>query len=248
MQQIDYRFYKLSWTEYLIYGCIYLFISAIISILFYNALFPVFLFLLFLKFFYRFVSSYLCQKRKNTLIIQFRDMINSISVSLNSGYSIENSIRETYQEIKILYGTDSYIYSELNIMLRKLALNVPIEIIFYEFAQRSDCDDIIMFSQILNITKRNGGDLISIIKTSAETIGEKIDIQREIATSIAAKKFEQNIMFCMPPVIMLYIRLFSKDFFSPVYYNIPGIILMSFCLILYIASIFLGLKISTIKN
>ena len=105
-----------------------------------------------------------------------------------------------------------------------------------------------MFSQVLSITKRNGGDLIAIIRTSSETIGLKIDVQREISVSIAQKKFEQNIMVIMPIAIMSYIRLSSKGFFTPVYHNAAGIFLMTICLTLYLFAIILGFKLTSVKT
>lgn len=247
MTPINYSSYTLSLNDYLFYGLAFMTVSGIISFLFYDSLLPVLFMVCFIRIYYRYVSRYLCEKRKQKLILQFRDMINSISVSLNSGYSIENSIRETYREMLILYGTNSYIQKELELMLGKLAVNIPVENIFSEFSGRSSCDDIIMFSQVLMITKRNGGDLIAIIRTSAETIGEKIDVQRDIENAIASRKFEQNIMFFMPVIIMIYIRISSKGFFSPVYHNTAGIILMTVCLIIYISAVITGLKLSTVK-
>lgn len=247
MTQILYGSYKLSLMEYLLYGVIYLSVSGIISYLYYDSLIPILFILPFINIYYKYISQFLCNRRKNVLILQFRDMINSISVSLNSGYSIENSLKDACREILILYGENSYIHNEISFMLKKLAINIPIEKIFSDFAMRSECNDIIMFSQILVIAKRNGGDLISIIKSSSETIGEKIDIKREIESAVSSKKLEQNIMFIMPIVIMIYIRISSKGFYDTVYHNITGIFFMTLCLFIYISAIIIGLKISTVK-
>lgn len=247
MIHINYSSYQLNIKEYIIYGLAYILMLGIVSFLFYDSLIPILIFSPGLMIYYNFISVYLCEHRKKQLVLQFRDMINSISVSLSSGYSIENAINEAYGEMLVLYGDASLICEELRVMLNKLSLCVPIETIFLEFAKRSFCDDIHMFAQILVIAKRNGGDLISIIKNSSETIGEKIDIKREIFTAISSKLFEQYIMFVMPPAIMGYIRISSPDYFQVVYHNLLGIVLMSICLALYIFSIILGLKFTTIK-
>ena len=230
MIQIEYEVYRLSFIEYLLYGIIYLFLSAIISFLFYDSFIPVIIIAPFIIIYYKYISNFLCEKRKNSLILEFRDMLHSISASLNSGYSIENTIKEAYTEMVILYGRNSYICNELDLMLKKLAINIPIEKIFSDFSIRSQCNDILMFSQILTIAKRNGGD-----------------INREIATVLSSRKYEQNIMSLMPVVIMSYIRLSSDGFFEPVYHNITGILIMSLCLILYLLAIVIGLKFSAVK-
>ena len=246
MTQLSYEKYKLSFIEYFAYGLLYIAILFIISYLFYDSLIPALTLFPLTTIYYRCIKKYLCNRRKHQLLLQFRDMINAISVSLNSGYSIENSIRESLNEMKILYGDTSYIYYEIEMMVKKLTLHIPIEKIFSDFASRSACSDIQMFAQILVIAKRNGGDLISIIKSSSDTISEKIDIEREIATSIASKQFEQRIMFIMPLAIMSYIKFSSAGFFDSVYHNPTGIFLMSVCLIIYILAVILGLKLSTI--
>lgn len=245
--QIEYKIYRLSFIEYLLYGTVYLSISAIVAFLFYDSFIPVTVTFPLILIYYKYISRFLCKKRKERLLLQFRDMLHSISASLNSGYSIENSIKEAKNEMIILYGKTSYICNELDFMSKKLAINIPIEKIFSDFSVRSQCNDIIMFSQILMIAKRNGGDLIAIIKSSSQTIGEKIDINREIATALSSRKYEQNIMFLMPIVIMIYIRLSSDGFFAPVYHNITGVLIMSVCLMLYILAVVSGLKLSTVN-
>lgn len=171
MTQTQYSVYQLSPIEYLLYGILYLSALAVISFLFYDSLIPVIFILPFILIYYKYISRFLCSRRKNILILQFRDMLHSISVSLNSGYSIENSLKEANNEMTVLYGKASYICNELDIMSKKLAINIPVEKIFSDFSIRSQCSDIIMFSQILMIAKRNGGDLIAIIKASSQTIG-----------------------------------------------------------------------------
>ena len=247
MTQMNYNEYHLSILEYIAYGSGFMTVLLIVVFLFFNSVIPVLLLSPFMIVYYKFIRRYLCEKRKNLLVYEFRDFINALSASLNSGYALENAVKEAHKEMLILYGRHSYMNAEADIMLKLLALNIPIEKIFADFANRCQCTDIITFSQIIIIAKRNGGDLISIIKSSSETISEKISLKNDIATTIAAKQFEQNIMFVMPIAIMTYIRCMSEGYFDPVYHTPVGIALMTACLIIYIFAVILGLKISRIK-
>lgn len=247
MTQTNYREYHLSLWEYIIYSGIFFAVLIIVCLLFFNSVVPALLISPLILIYYKLVKRHLCEKRKNQLLYEFRDFINALSASLNSGYSLENSIKEAHREIQILHGSRSYMCAETDLMLKLLALNVPVEKVFADFAARCECADIITFSQILIIARRNGGDLISIIKSSSGTISEKIALKNDIATAIAAKQFEQNIMFVMPVAIMAYIRCMSKGYFDPVYGTPLGIIIMLFCLAGYIAAVLLGLKISKIN-
>ena len=57
---------------------------------------------------------------------------------------------------------------------------------------------------------------------------------------ISGKKYEQGIMNIVPVGIMVYISVTSKGFFDIMYGNILGILVMSFCLIVYVATIILA--------
>ena len=58
-----------------------------------------------------------------------------------------------------------------------------------------------------------------IIQTSARMLGDKIDVRKEIETTLAAKKAEQMIMSLMPAGIILYLKLTSPGFLSVLYGN-----------------------------
>lgn len=89
--------------------------------------------------------------------------------------------------------------------------------------------------------------MISIIKSTAFVLREKIELKEEIETIVSSRKFEQLIMYLMPFVIFIYIDLTQHGFFSPLYHNITGIIVSTFCLIIYMCSILISKKILEIE-
>ena len=86
-----------------------------------------------------------------------------------------------------------------------------------------------------------------IIQTSARMLGDKIDVKKEIESTLAAKKAEQTIMSLMPAGIILYLKLTSPDFLSVLYGNPFGICAMTLCLGIYGMSYWLGHKIVDIE-
>ena len=89
--------------------------------------------------------------------------------------------------------------------------------------------------------------MISIIKNTVRTISEKIETENEIQVVISAKKMEQKIMSVVPFIIIGYLKLTSADFIAKLYNNIVGVLVMSVCLILYIAAVGLSKKIVDIS-
>ena len=86
-----------------------------------------------------------------------------------------------------------------------------------------------------------------IIQTSARMLGDKIDIKKEIETTLAAKKAEQMVMSLMPAGIILYLKLTSPGFLGVLYGNPFGIAAMTLCLGIYGFSYWLGRKIVDIE-
>lgn len=247
MDLIDYKVYKLTVREYILYGASGIAFILLISYLFYHSLIPSVFFLPFSVIYFRQIAAMLCNRRNERLCKQFTDVLMSMSASLETGCSIENAIWEAYLQISVIYSRDSYMAKELMAIYNQLKISIPIEEAFSNLAARTVDDDIITFCEILKIAKRTDGNIASIIRTTAETLNTKFDINREIRMNINGKKFEQLIMTAMPVLIIIYIRLSSPDFFNPLYHNAAGIILTSVCLFFYGLSILLSIKITKIK-
>lgn len=244
MNLIDYRVYKLSLKEYFIFGLAGIIILITFSLLFYNSLIPAVFLTPSFVFYFKQLKVFLLKLRNERLCNQFKDAILSISASLETGYSIENSIWEAYLEISVIYSRNSYMSKELDAIYNQIKLSIPIEDAFSNFSKRTDIEDITTFCEILKIAKRTDGNLVAIISSTVKTISQKLDIKREINTNINGKKFEQLIMAIMPICIILYIKLSTPDFFNPIYHNIAGIIFVSICLLVYAFAIFISTKIT----
>ena len=56
--------------------------------------------------------------------------------------------------------------------------------------------------------------MISIIRNTANQIGDKIDVKREIDTVLAAKKYEFRVMAAIPYAIIGYMSLASRNLWT----------------------------------
>lgn len=174
---------------------------------------------------------------------QFKDCILSLAASLRTGYSPENAWSEVHREMVLLHGEKSVIVREIENIRHKLMIKQPLETILAEFGERSGVEDIKNFADVFRIAKRGGGDLVSIISSTAKTISDKADVQREIQTIISAKKLEQKIMIVMPLVILVYMEVFNRGFLDVLYESAVGRVIMTGCFLMYMTAFFLGEKI-----
>ena len=191
-------------------------------------------------------SEELHKQRRERLKMQFKDGMQSVAFSLNSGYSIENAWKEAIVEMRLLYGENSEIVTEFQRIINRLERNENIEDVLEEFAKKSGVADIEYFAAVFRYAKRYGGDLIAIIRHTAETIREKNETYNEIQT-IIGKKMEQKVMSAVPFFLLGYMKLTAWDFICPLYGNPAGVLMMSISLMVYIGADYIAGKIVEIE-
>ncbi|KAB1438637.1 type II secretion system F family protein [Candidatus Galacturonibacter soehngenii] len=244
---IHYDEYKFTKIEAILYGGEWLGLSILIGWLFYHSIFAIIILFACIKFFYDDKKKILNDKRRKELNFQFKDAISSLSNALAAGYSVENAIAESYDELALVYSKDALIMRELYHIMRKLEMNETIESLLADLAKRSKDEDIKSFTEVFSIAKRSGGDFLAIIDMTVNSITGKIEVKREINVLLANKRLEQKIMNLIPMFIILYIRITSKEYFNILYHNIFGIIVMTICLSIYLLAYWLGRNIVDVE-
>lgn len=189
-----------------------------------------------------------CERRKqNAFLLQFKEMIQNMATVLNTGYSVENALRETQKELALLYPEKEMISRELAVMVRQIRMQLPVEQVLEEFAARVKLEDVKTFSTVFAAGKRSGGDLMEIIHSTSIQMSGKIEVKREIETLLAAKRYEFKVMSVIPYGIIFYMGLSFPEFMSCLYGNVIGIGVMTICLAIYTGASALGAKIVNIE-
>lgn len=193
--------------------------------------------------YFRKIESDKIQRCREELSMQFKECILSVSTALNAGYSIENAFMESRKDMEILYGEESLIYRELELIRRGLVINITLEELLFDLGKRSNIEEIRQFATVFSIAKRGGGKLDEVIRSTAELIGQRLEAYQELQIVLSGRRMEQNIMKLIPFVVLGYVGATYPGYFSPLYYNLQGVLIMTGCLILYLAAYVLGEKI-----
>lgn len=186
------------------------------------------------------------KKQEKQITWEFREGLQGIASSLGAGYSIENAFVEARKDLLLLYGAESILAKEFLWIGNQLELNQPIEKVLLDFSDRWNTEDIVHFAQVFQTAKRTGGDLIAITHSTAEKIGQKIEVKREIQTMIAGKKMESRIMTCIPLGMILYFWICSPGFLD-CFYTVSGRFVSTVLFVIYIAAWKWSERISDIK-
>lgn len=244
---MEYKFFKLSIKQNIIsISCIVLGLI-LVSKMFYGNLWMSIVVSPVGYLIYKTIKKKIYKKQIRKMELQFRDMLTSVSDLMQTGYSIENAFVESYKEIVQIYGKNSMIGKEMRLINSRLKLNVNIEKIIADFADRYDIDSIKTFYQTFSIAKRTGGNMREIIKNVCETISLKEEIKEEIKVSMNAKRLEQKVMMGIPIFIMMYVTFASPGFLDVMYETFLGNIIMTGCLASYVGSYIWGERIIDIE-
>lgn len=191
----------------------------------------------------------LLAKRKMELNLQFKDALYSLSSSLGAGRSVEGAFKAALSDLKILYpDPQTDIIKEFGYIVRRVAMNEPVESALREFSARAGLEDIKNFADVFAICKRTGGNLVEVIKNTAQVINDKIEVQQEIHVLLSGKKFEQKALVVMP---FLFIGMLSwggdAAYIAPLYAQPVGYVVMGVALLMILCSALISRKIVDIK-
>lgn len=166
------------------------------------------------------------RQKKWELNLAFKDALVCLENSLMVGYSPESSIYESLRGLQQLYGEEHEICREFQRMHRQMELGKSMEETFSEFGLRSNVADIRQLADVFSVVKRTGGNLSEVFRQTGGVLQEKIELKRELHTTIAAKRMEFQVMCVVPYGILLYLRLCAPTMSAVLYHNRFGMLFM----------------------
>ena len=188
----------------------------------------------------------LIEKKKNVLKIQFRDLLDSVSTSLSSGQNVTGAFISAYDDLQLMYGEDESIIKELKVIIDGINNNFEIEKLLMNLGERSGVDDIQSFANVFETAYRKGGNIKDIIKNTQQIIADKMEIESEIETMVAANQMEQKIMMIMPIMIVGMLKMLGEDF-AENFVTPTGLVATTIGVIAFVTAYFVGKKILDIK-
>lgn len=151
-------------------------------------------------------GEYQKKKRLKKLLLEFKDLLETLTSSYSAGQTTTRAFADAQSEMSNLYGEESDIVAELKMINAGLQHNYNIEDLLLNFAARSGLDDVDSFANVFEVCNRKGGNLKQIVGETRSVINDKIEIEMEIQTMVAASRNELNIMMVMPFIIMFTMR------------------------------------------
>jgi len=233
----DYNSFSLSSSQKILFYLVTFTVSLILSWLFYDNLFISSLFLPVLQPIQNIYKNHLIKKRKNTLLLQFKDLLYSLSSLVTVGRSVGQALEDSLEFMRGTYDDSDYIICELNYMTRLMSESRESDIsVLEDFAERTSLDDIRDFAAACKICKETGSNMTKAISNTSNIIGDKISLEKELQTAVAQKKFEGRIVAIAPFVMIFTIKIFSPEYLKPLILTAEGRMISTLALVMIVVS------------
>lgn len=188
------------------------------------------------------------KKKKKILLLQFRDLLYSVSASMALGRNMKQSLEESLRFWKNIYGEKDPIVIEVKSMLREMEETNEKDVnALRSFALRSGLTDIVDFVNVYESAKTTGGNMPKAIARATGVIGDKISMERELDVALKEKLTEGRIVGFAPFVMTGAMRLFSPAYMEPLYSSAAGLLVAALSLGLSVAALVMIERINRVE-
>ena len=237
--------FKEDKREFFLLFMLLIVLSVVFGIIFYNIWLCGIFFLPFTLRITLRVANELDKRRVNKETEIFQEGTEIIKMSLEAGYSCENSLAEAACKLTKTYPK-SEVANEFREAVGRLKRNESLEKVLNRMGDRIKTENCKSFFEVFATAYNYGGNVVEVISETTEHMKMKNDIQKDIETILSGKRFEQRIMCVMPFVMIIYLRL-TSDFIDSLYGNAFGAAIMTVAAIIYMVSVIFSEKIIDIK-
>jgi len=190
------------------------------------------------------------RKRQNQLRLQFKEFLDIITISISggSGQTIENAVRDSVRELKMLFNADADIVREISLIVSDFDhANIPMAKGFQELGERSDIDDISSFATIYSTIEGKTSDFGYIVSQTRDIIKDKVEITMEIETAIASAKSEAYMMLVLPLVLLVLMGNMGSGFLDALFTTFIGRVSATFGLACTLVSYVIATRATEIR-
>jgi len=167
-------------------------------------------------------------RRRRRLREQFKEALHCLVTSLSAGRSLENAFLAVPDELNILYPDPrTAIRREFELIRIGIVNGARLEDELRRFADRAGLGEAARLAEVIAVAKRSGGDMAAIVRSSAQLLGEKMEVEREIAVMTAGKRFESRLMMGAPFAFIILLTAMAPEYMAPLYGSAAGLAILT---------------------
>lgn len=173
------------------------------------------------------------------------DLLKAITImnnSFKSGRSIVQTIKIVSDEI------DGPLKDEFKKMYEDLSYGLEIEAVFERFNSRVNLKEVKYITTSLAILNKTGGNIVDVFASIEKTVFNNKKLEDELHNLSAASKALYRILVVVPFIFTLIIYVLDSTYFSPLFTNPLGILVIVLIVLLYVLYIIIVKKIIKVRE
>jgi tight adherence protein B len=162
------------------------------------------------------MSQNLVAARAGRLHAQTLPTLLRLSAVLRSGASLVQAMETVADE------GPSPTREEFARTLTEVAMGSALDDALERLAQRIGTADYTLLALVLKVQRRLGGNLPQVLDNLAETVRERVMLQKELATLTAQQRLSTWILVLLPVAILGLFSLIDRSFVTPLFTTDAG--------------------------
>jgi tight adherence protein B len=156
------------------------------------------------------VLKFLAKRRRSKAVSQLPDALDVIVRSLGAGHPVPVAMALVGREMPDPIGTEFGVASD------EISYGASISQTVQRLAERVGHEDFDLFSAMIRLQERTGGNLAELLRKSADTIRNRQKMRLKIKAASAEGRMSAMILNIAPIVLFLLINLAAPDFYGDV--------------------------------
>ncbi|MBN1259758.1 MAG: type II secretion system F family protein [Anaerolineae bacterium] len=148
------------------------------------------------------------KRRQRAFSYQIPDMLTLLVGAMRAGYGLSQALEMLEERIPPPAS------KEIGRVIRATSLGIPVHQALRDMAARLDIDDLDLVVTAINVQHQMGGNLAQTLETIADTIRERIRIQREIRVLTSEQRFTGYVLGLLPIGVAFLIFTLNPGYMS----------------------------------
>ena len=157
-----------------------------------------------------FVLKFLVKRRRNKAVVQLPEALDVIVRSLSAGHPVPVAMALVAREMSDPIG------SEFGIASDEVSFGSNISTAIQRLADRIGHDDFELFSAMIRLQERTGGNLAELLRANSKTIRDRQKMRLRIKACSAEGRMSAMILNIAPIALFMLIKFTSPDFYGDV--------------------------------
>jgi tight adherence protein B len=147
-------------------------------------------------------------RRKAAFAEQLDDILTLLASNLRAGHSLPQALDSLTGDV------EEPASSEITRAVTQMRVGRDLSEALTDVAERMDSDDFRWITQAISIHRQVGGNLADVLDTVANTIRERGQVRRQVATLSAEGRLSAYVLIALPFAVVLFLSVVNPGYLA----------------------------------